>query len=295
MTGLVDSKPPYRHVIVGTNGSRLSGTALLGGSLLAARTSAELHVFHAALGADSEMPAVTQAAELLHNRPYKLVVRDLVTSASWMIAEYATEIGEQAIVAIGTHGRGGVGVSLLGSTAVDLLARADQPILAYGPGAVHPMEIERVVACVDGSQFSELSVAEGVRWAAALRVPLWLTQVVPPNLPPFVTAFESTYVHNLAKELRGLINDVEWDVLHSTTPARSILEAHGNDAATMLVMATHGRVGMQRVLLGSVASQVVKEAWGPVALFRPQVVSLASTPEGGHFLIAKELSGSAGQ
>lgn len=269
MTGLVDAKPPYRHVIVGTDGSQLSGTALLGGSLLAAKTSAELHVFHAASGPGGEVSAIAQAADLLRDRPYKLVVRDLVTPASRMIAEYTMEVGEQSIVVIGTHGRGGVGVSLLGSTAVDLVAGANQPILAYGPGAGHPMDIERVVACVDGSQFSELGVAEGVRWATALNVPLWLIQVLPPDLPPYVTAFESTYVHNLAKALHGLDTKVEWDVLHSMTPSRSILEWHGNDAATMLVMATHGRVGLQRVLLGSVSSQVIKETWGPVVLIRP--------------------------
>lgn len=269
MTGSVEVKPPYRHVIVATDGSQLSGTALLGGSLLAAKTSAELHVFHAASGHDSEAAAMAQAAEVLAGRPYKLVVRDLITSASWMIAEYAREVGEQAIVVIGTHGRGGVGTSLLGSTAIDLVARASQKILAYGPGAGHPMDIERVVACVDGTEFSELSVTEGMRWATALDVPLWLIQVVPPDLPPYVTAFESTYVHNLAKELQGLRGEVEWEVLHALTPARSIVEWHGNDAATMLVMATHGRVGLQRVLLGSVSSQVVKEAWGPVALVRP--------------------------
>lgn len=270
MTGSAEVKPSYRHVIAATDGSQLSGIALLGGALLAAKTSARLHVFHAASGPDSEAAAMAQAAAVLQDRPYELVVRDLMTSASRTIAEYAKEIGEPAIVAIGTRGRGGVGSSLLGSTAADLVARAGQTILAYGPGAGNPMGIERVVACVDGTEFSELSVTEGLRWATALDVPLWLIQVVPPNLPPSVSVFESTYVHNLARELRGLSTQVEWEVLHSTTPAQSIVEMHGNDAATMLVMATHGRVGLERVLLGSVSSQVVREAWGPVALVRPK-------------------------
>lgn len=271
MTGLFHAKPPYRCVIVATDGSRLSGTALLGASLLASKTYAELHVFHAASGTTSEASATAQVAELLPDRTYKLVVRDLVggESPAGMIAEYSAEAGDDTIVAIGTHGRGGVGVSLLGSTAVDLVARANQPILAYGPGAEHPMHTQRVVACVDGSQFSELSMAEGARWAVALQVPLWLIQVVPPDLPSYVTSFESTYVHNLAKTLEGLGNGVEWDVLHSVTPARSILEWYGNDNATMLVLATHGRVGLKRVLLGSISSEVIKEAWGPVVLVRP--------------------------
>jgi nucleotide-binding universal stress UspA family protein len=259
-------------VVVATDGSPLSGTALLGGSILAARTSAELHVFHASSGPGGERLAVSQAVELLRGQPYKLEIRDLVNgtgSPARMIADYANQLGDEAIVAVGTRGRGGVGVSVLGSTAVDLLARTNQTTLAYGPGAGHPLDIERVVVCVDGSQFSEASVPEGARWATTLDVPLWVIQVVPAYLSSYVRTFESTYVRNLAKDLEGLHTAVQWDVLHSTSPARSILDLHGNDAATMLIMATHGLVGLRRVLVGSISTEVVKDAWGPVVMVRP--------------------------
>jgi nucleotide-binding universal stress UspA family protein len=270
MTDSVTVPLPYAHVVVATDGSALSGTAMVGGSMLAARTSAELHVFHASTGPGTEEAVVAQVAQLLHGQPYKLEIRDLVASPSTMIADYATQLGGESIVSVGTHGRGAVGVSVLGSTAVDLLARTNQATLAYGPGAGHPLEIQRVVVCVDGSQFSEASVPEGARWAAALGVPIWVIQVVPAYLSSYVRTFESTYVRNVAKDLEGgLHTSVQWDVLHSTSPARSILDLYGNDAATMLIMATHGLVGLRRVLVGSISSEVVKEAWGPVVMVRP--------------------------
>jgi nucleotide-binding universal stress UspA family protein len=186
-----------------------------------------------------------------------------------MIRQFASEFGEEAIVAVGTHGRGGIGLSLLGSTAIDILTRGGRPTVAYGPGTSAPIEIARVVACLDGSDFSELSLSEATRWANALAVPLWLIQVVPPDLPAEVSAYETTYVHNLARGLAGFGQRIEWDVLHATSPAESILDMYGNDAGTLLVMATHGRTGLQRVLLGSVATQVVREAWGPVVMVCP--------------------------
>jgi len=186
-----------------------------------------------------------------------------------MIADYATQLGGESIVAVGTHGRGAVGVSVLGSTAVDLLARTNQATLAYGPGAGHPLDIQRVVACVDGSPFSEAGVPEAARWATALDVPMWVIQVIPAYHSSYVRTFESTYVRNLAQELQGLHPGVQWDVLHSTFPARSILDLYGNDAATMLIMATHGLIGLRRVLVGSISAEVVKEAWGPVVMIRP--------------------------
>lgn len=265
------NKPPYQSLIVATDGSKLSRSALAGGALLASQSKAELHVFHAASSLDVEQTVLDQVAEVLGNRQHKMVIRDLGpdTAPAGMIAEFARELGEETIVAVGTHGRGGVGLSLLGSTAVDLLARASQPTVAYGPEAGTPIDIARVVACVDGSEFAELAVYEGARWAEALGAPLWVIQVVPPYLPTHKGVFETTYVHNLAKELVGLETKVEWDVLHSTTPAHSILDMYGNDPATMLVMATHGRTGLSRLLLGSVATGVVKGAWGPVVLIRP--------------------------
>lgn len=270
MTDSFQLKAPFLHVIVATDGSELAGIALAGGATLAARTQAELHVFHAASDTAGKAVAIRQAADLLKDKPYKLIIRDVPSGGSTVneIGSYATEVGN-AVVAIGTHGRGGMGTTLLGSTAVDLVGQPDRPIMAYGPGAGAPTAIERIVACVDGSEFSELSISEGARWAVALQAHLWVVQVVAPDLPPFVTAFESTYVHNLSRELDGFGIKVDWDVLHSLNPARSIIEGFGEDAATMVVIATHGRRGLKRVLLGSVATDVVKEAWGPVALIRP--------------------------
>jgi nucleotide-binding universal stress UspA family protein len=264
-------KSPYRSVIVATDGSHLSRSAIAGGALLALQTKAELQVFHVATNLDVEQAVLAQAAEVLGNLPYKMVVRDVHVGSTpaEMIGQFASEFGEEAIVAVGTHGRGGIGLSILGSTAMDLLTRQGRPTVAYGPGTSAPIEVARVVACVDGSDFSELSLSEASRWATALAAPLWLIQVIPPDLRAEVGAYETTYVHNLAKELAGVGQGIEWDVLHATSPAESILDMYGNDAGTMLVMATHGRTGLQRMLLGSVATEVVRGAWGPVVMVCP--------------------------
>jgi len=97
-------------VIVATDGSQLSGTALLGGSKLAETPSAELHVLTPRQVRGLRRQPSHTGAGLLQDLTYKLVVRDLVTAApssALMIAEYAAGVGEEANVAVGTHGRGG--------------------------------------------------------------------------------------------------------------------------------------------------------------------------------------------
>ena len=51
-------------------------------------------------------------------------------------------------------------------------------------------------------------------------------------------------------------------------PATSIIEAAGERAADLIVMATHGRTGLSHFFLGSVAERVVREASVPVMTLR---------------------------
>lgn len=273
MKGQFQARAPYARLIAAADGSKLGGMALVGAAQLARRTEAELYVFHAVGDMEGEAAVRLQVAELLEGVSCKVEIRNLIAgtpmSPARLVDEFADEIGDSLVV-VGTHGRSGISAALLGSTTAELVSRPGKTTVVYGPRAVPPTEIDRVVVCVDGSEFSELSVVEASRWCLALRVPLWIVQVVPPDLPSYVTVFESTYVHNLSKELEGLGSQaIEWEVLHSVSPAKAILDSFGEDPATMLVMATHGRVGFRRVIMGSVASEVVRGARGPVALIRP--------------------------
>lgn len=273
MTGQSQARAPYARLIAATDGSKLGGMAVVGAAQLAGRTRAELYVFHAAGDIGGEAAVSKQVAELLEGVPHKLEIRNLIAgtpmSPAGLIDEFAEELGNSLVV-VGTQGRSGIGAALLGSTTAELVGRPGKATVVYGPHAVPPTEIVRVVSCVDGSEFSELSVDEGALWSVALGVPLWIVQVVPPDLPSYVTVFENTYVQNLSRELQGVGSQpIEGEVLHSASPAGAIRDSFGEDPATMLVMATHGRVGFKRVTMGSVASEVVRGARGPVSLIRP--------------------------
>lgn len=273
MNGHFKVRSPYARLIAATDGSALGGMALVGAAQLAGRTKAELYVFHAAGDMGGEAAVRRQVAELLEGVSFQLEIRNLIAgtpiSPAGLVHEFANEVGDSLVV-VGTHGRSGIKAALLGSTTAELVSRPGKATVVYGPHAVAPIEVNRVVACVDGSEFSELSLSEAALWCVALKVPMVIVQVVPPDLPSYVAVFEDTYVHNLSKELEGLGSQaVESEVLHSGSASSAILESFGKDPASMLVMATHGRVGFKRVLVGSVASEVVRGARGPVVLIRP--------------------------
>ncbi len=59
-------------------------------------------------------------------------------------------------------------------------------------------------------------------------------------------------------------------VEHSDDTAKSILKAARRLPCGSIVMATHGKKGMERFLLGSVAQRVVRESPVPVLTIRPK-------------------------
>ena len=53
-------------------------------------------------------------------------------------------------------------------------------------------------------------------------------------------------------------------------PASVILDEVGEAGDKLVAMATHGRAGMARLLLGSVTDRVVRHSAGPVFVVRPE-------------------------
>ena len=61
----------------------------------------------------------------------------------------------------------------------------------------------------------------------------------------------------------------------------AILDSAAETGADLIIMATHGRSGLQRFWLGSVALKVVQRARTPVLLVRAQEARTPRAAEGG--------------
>lgn len=74
------------------------------------------------------------------------------------------------------------------------------------------------------------------------------------------------YLQGVATELQDVAVDC---VVRHGKPGREIVSAASAAHADLIVMATHGRAGLQRVLAGSVSERVLTEASVPVLLIKP--------------------------
>jgi nucleotide-binding universal stress UspA family protein len=120
-----------------------------------------------------------------------------------------------------------------------------------------------VLAPLDGSELAERALPglELLHRAGAERV--WLARVLDRD----DEAEASEYLTTLATRLRGGGLAVE-TVVRQGEPAETILELVGQFEADVLVMATHGRSGLGRMLYGSVAGSVLERTPVPVLLSR---------------------------
>lgn len=134
--------------------------------------------------------------------------------------------------------------------------------------------MEVILVPLDGSSLSEHAIPFGTAFARAFDAELRLvhvleepiaTDLVPSLLIPDRSAAEAY----LQRHAATVPDDVRVDtmVLRGTAAA-TLVDAATIELDAMLVMATHGRGGARRALLGSIADDVLRHATVPVALVR---------------------------
>lgn len=273
---------PFTEVLVPLDGSPAAERALAPALELVRRTGVPLRVISRTLPGEEEslagyLAGVADRFAAVTDVETELVEHEAIPEA---IRE-ATVPG--SLVCMSSHGRGGVPRALLGSVTEALLRTITEPALVVGPHVPAGVALAgRIVACIDGSDESHRTIAPAQEWSAALGLPLWLMEVGDPTVMPADWATESD-AHE-SGHLAALADRVgtvaAWDVLHSRDPAGALVEMAASPATptALLVMATHGRTGWERLRLGSVTTATVHGATVPV-LVVPAAPTGATVPD----------------
>jgi nucleotide-binding universal stress UspA family protein len=258
---------PFTDILVPLDGSPTAERALAPALALVRRTGVPLRVLSRALPDERETLATYLAAIANRYAAVTDVGTDVVDRESIPDA-IAEGLGPATLVCMSTHGRGGLARAVMGSVAEAFLRSLERPVMMVGPHVGDEVGLTgRIVACVDGSSESERTLEPAWRWAAALDLPLWLVEVAEPGPPPerLTTGElpESSHLAALAGRLGGVDG---WGVLHDKDPARALMGMAGSatEPTALLVMATHGRTGWDRLRLGSVTIATVQGAPTPV-------------------------------
>jgi nucleotide-binding universal stress UspA family protein len=201
------------------------------------------------------------------------------------LAAHARAVGAWLIV-LTTHGRGGLERLWLGSVADEVARVSPVPVLLVRPEPPPAGRFARVLVPLDGSKTSEAILEHAARLARlGSGAEIVLLQVVQPLvaavwLPEGAVAAAAPQddlpgrerraresLDAAARSLAGLRVRTRVEVAASV--AAAILETAQAEGSDLVALATHGRSGLARVALGSVADKVVRASRTPVLLFRP--------------------------
>lgn len=212
------------------------------------------------------------------------------------LVEAADELDADLII-MSSRGMSGIRRAVLGSVAEQVIRNArGVPVLLSPPPADGPEPgIHRVLLTLDGSELSHAAVPHAEYLARALGAELTLIQVtdseadllaasMPVGAPPRA-AIPVDAASQIAAEQRAQADAAlgaiatamrERGVANVATevvagePTEAILEAVDRLGVDVVVMATHGRGGLGRLLLGSVADSVARNTeHSAVLLIRP--------------------------
>jgi len=184
---------------------------------------------------------------------------------------------------MGTHARKGVGRFFLGSAAEGVLRLSDLPVLTVRASTKEithkSRSFERVIVAIDGSAPSEAATRVALALPAEDRRELTFCSVV--DLDRIIGTFglhTNVIREELRKEARALVDGTlararERDIgaegiVVDGKAADSVLALLEERRADLVLLGSHGRHGIQRIFLGSVAESIVRRAAVPVLVVR---------------------------
>ena len=279
----------HPHIMVATDLLPKSRPALERGAILARALGANVTLVHVVPvepwedeAAERSRDALEQMTQLAQDPIWSGVVQldTLVSSGSpgRVLLEVATANGVDLLV-LGPHQkrtlREAINENFAGTIATRLLAAKTCPILIVRESARR--EYQRVLMALDLTPIASAAI----RAAETMMIePRADVSVLHAFAAPYMgliehgdpgqgmsTRYKSLWNSHATVSIRSLLRRASSDFarygiqIDDATPARAILNAIDLQEPDLLVMGTRGRGPLRRALLGSVANEVLNEAW----------------------------------
>ena len=206
----------------------------------------------------------------------------------------AAEVAERGIdlVMMNAHGWGYTQRALVGSVSDYLMRHLTVPLLLmHSPASDgdlnRPASFRRILIPLDGSTLAE-SILEPAQMLGGLsQAEYRLLRVVPSprqfagspgdhtpepgqHVIDKTTADSLAYLKGVAQGMGNQAAAVETSVTASQNVAAAIVDEATTSGCDLIAIATHGRGGLSRLLLGSVADKVIRAAHTPVLVYRSE-------------------------
>jgi nucleotide-binding universal stress UspA family protein len=204
----------------------------------------------------------------------KVVIKTVLEEGDPFIKIVDTALSENCdLIVLGRKKELGLMGKLLGANVTRTIGQSPIDILVIPEGS--NLSFNKILVPIDGSVYSEIALKKACKIAQTFSSELFILSVV--DIPVEISTEYPDYLKELAyseakKFLEGaqkfaenLCKKVETDIREGN-PAEEILSFIKEKGIETVVMGSHGRTGMKRLLMGSVAEKVLTFASIPVLI-----------------------------
>ncbi|OGW46532.1 MAG: hypothetical protein A2078_06480 [Nitrospirae bacterium GWC2_57_9] len=193
----------------------------------------------------------------------------------------AAEKDKSTMIVMGRRGRTGLKRLMMGSVTARVIGLAPCNVLVVPRAA--EVRFKSILVATDGSRYSAAAVSEAIGLAKRNGSQLTVISVVPAeiatptdidftvNQRELIAEKEMRNAEQNAKAVKEAAQKEGVTVkafVMSGKPAEAVIQIAGEQKADLIVVGSHGRTGVERLLMGSVAERVIVLASCPVLVVK---------------------------
>ena len=234
---------------------------------------AALHVVRVidSAGDSAAERSVSEAVDQLRRRAQRPVTWEVIDApdAADALLECSRRVNP-ALIVMATRAPGPIGRAMHGSVADRMVRESTHPVILVPPGAAFlagkEVTLRRMIVPLDGSAAASTVLDLLLSFPRANELELVLLRVVSREPDHAAAVDAERQLEGLAGRVRAGGTAVDVRVVETDGPADVILGAVRGELADVIAMSTRGAGGLERLILGSVATEVARKSEVPVLL-----------------------------
>lgn len=145
---------------------------------------------------------------------------------------------------------------MLGHATATVIGAAHCNVLVVPRAA--QIEGRRIILATDGSRPAEAAAVTGMRLAQACKTPITAVSVTTPSHGPERRAEAEQAVQRVVKHMKTEGIEAEGRVPHGR-PDEMVVSVAYEQNADLIITGSHGRTGLDRVLIGSTTERILNQ------------------------------------
>lgn len=176
------------------------------------------------------------------------------------------------LIVMGRRGLSRLERTLIGNITARVIGYSHKDVLVVPRDTT--MELKKILVATDGSKFSKAAASKAIDFAKSYGGELIVISVV--DLPAEFYGEAPQVVDNMVKKAAGYVEDVKKEAgaagiktetfVREAEAYKAITDIAKEENAGTIVMGSHGRSGLKRLLMGSVAEKVIGLSHCPVLI-----------------------------